>query len=245
MASSALCSIDGCGKKARALGWCSMHHWRYKNHGDPLKLLAKPDIPKFCNIEGCCNTRSVGRKGMCNAHYLRWKRYGNPKIQKKPANGVVQKWLLSHVGYEGQECLIWPFSRQNDGRGAINHSFSPQAHRVMCMLAHGLPPSDRHEAAHSCGRGHAGCVNPTHLRWATAIENAADRWRHGTQTHGEQTWSAKLTIGDVREIRLLKGKMTQSQIGLRFGVDSETVGNIHRGETWRWFTCPLEVEKNG
>lgn len=29
-----ICSIEGCGKTAYAKGWCSMHHARWKRHGD-------------------------------------------------------------------------------------------------------------------------------------------------------------------------------------------------------------------
>lgn len=50
----------------------------------------------------------------------------------------------------------------------------------MCQKAHGDPPSPKHDAAHSCGRGHEGCVNPNHLSWKTKKQNQADRITHGT-----------------------------------------------------------------
>ena len=33
------CSIDGCEKRHYARGWCSMHHARWRAHGDPLVTL--------------------------------------------------------------------------------------------------------------------------------------------------------------------------------------------------------------
>lgn len=36
MATSRICSIDGCGKPTNARGWCSAHHKRWLRHGDPL-----------------------------------------------------------------------------------------------------------------------------------------------------------------------------------------------------------------
>lgn len=35
MADKSLCKIDGCGKRARACGWCSAHYYRWRTHGDP------------------------------------------------------------------------------------------------------------------------------------------------------------------------------------------------------------------
>lgn len=46
--------------------------------------------------------------------------------------------------------------------------------RHMCKLKNGDPPTPDHEAAHSCGNGKHGCINPNHLRWATDAENMAD-----------------------------------------------------------------------
>lgn len=37
------CSIDGCGRAVKARGWCYRHYTRWRNHGDPLKLLIRPD----------------------------------------------------------------------------------------------------------------------------------------------------------------------------------------------------------
>lgn len=36
MAVSRLCSIQDCGKRAKARGWCVAHYERWKRHGDPL-----------------------------------------------------------------------------------------------------------------------------------------------------------------------------------------------------------------
>lgn len=237
MAKTVLCSIEGCSKGARTKGWCSMHYWRWSKYGDPLKLMEKPENPKLCSVDDC--TRTIKSMGMCNAHYLKNRKYGNPLFGKKfTKNGEPSTWLRENASHLGEECLIWPYAKGRDGRGRIQGDVSPQAHRAMCILSHGNPPSDIHEAAHTCGRGHQACVNPRHLYWATPIENAEDKWRHGTQRHGEACWKAKLTIGQVREIRLLKGKMSQSAIGHKYGVDGETIGDIYRRKTWNWFDDP-------
>lgn len=226
------CSIEGCGKPAKGRGWCASHWWRWKNHGDPEALKPKVDKPEFCSVEGCSNPPN-GKKGMCNAHYLRQYRHGDPNTLLRSANGSVEQWVQQHLEYDGDGCLTWPFATGRDGRGRINNPDYPQAHRYICFLVNGPPPSDIHEAAHNCGKGHEGCVHPKHLRWATPVENAADRVLHGTQSSGETHHSAKLTQEQVDQIREWGPLLTQRELGEYFGVNGETVGDILRGVTWR------------
>ncbi len=49
--------------------------------------------------------------------------------------------------------------------------------------------------------------------------------------------NARLVREQVREIRVrLAAGETQRSIGLRFGVDGETVGDIKRRKTWAWLS---------
>lgn len=105
---------------------------------------------------------------------------------------------------------------------------------MVCEAVHGPAPSPHHEAAHTCGRGSSGCINPNHLRWATPTENQADKIEHGTSNRGERCAASRLTEDDVIEIRRLKGKMTQKEIAEIFGVNYITVGDIHNSRTWAW-----------
>src|SRR5690606_29105850 len=99
----------------------------------------------------------------------------------------------------------------------------------------GPPPTVEHEAAHSCGKGHEGCVNPHHLRWATSTENKADTLIHGTRNRGERNRSAKLTDAKVYEIRrLLAAGMTQTAIAAMFAVSLTTISKIAAGKIWGW-----------
>ena len=92
----------------------------------------------------------------------------------------------------------------------------------MCELAHGEAPP-RYEAAHSCGRGHLGCVNPRHLRWATSKENKADMIVHGTRP-------AKLSAEQVRTIRL--GAVPLADLAHRFGVSLNHIYAVAGGKHW-------------
>ena len=68
-----VCSIEGCEKKESARGWCSMHYWRWKEHGDPNY---KKVLPRLCSIEGCEKSRD--RREWCTHHYTQWWKYGDP-----------------------------------------------------------------------------------------------------------------------------------------------------------------------
>lgn len=190
-----------------------------------------------CRIEGCeANARysEGGRNGLCRAHRLRAMRHGDP-LGGVTARGSAQKFLEEVVlAHRGAECLDWPFARSEKGYGKIGKG--TRVHRLVCERVHGPPPSPDHDAAHSCGRGHMGCVNPQHLRWATKSENQMDRLAHGTDNRGEDHPLAVLTEAQVMEIWASRGRVTQRALAERYGVAVGTIGNIHRGATWGWLT---------
>jgi hypothetical protein len=107
-------------------------------------------------------------------------------------------------------------------------------HRAMCFVRHGEPPSPQHQAAHSCGKGHEGCFNPNHVRWATAVENADDKRVHGTLRRGEKASGVKLTEQDVRIIRLLKDTRSLDELAEIFNVNRATIHQVVRNKTWAW-----------
>lgn len=109
------------------------------------------------------------------------------------------------------------------------------AYRVACTLKHGEPPTPEHEAAHSCGNGHFGCINWKHLRWATRGENQDDKVEHGTLLMGSNHGMSKLNEEQVIEIkRLLAHGVRAARIAERFGVTPENISAIKRGLTWAW-----------
>jgi hypothetical protein len=139
------------------------------------------------------------------------------------------------IPYEGEDCLIWPFGRTADGYGGISiRGNKMEAHRVICIEVHGQPPTRKHHAAHTCGNGRKGCVNPHHLRWATPAENEHDKLLHGTIVRGEKGVQTKLTRQQVLEIRSLRGQITNKEIAIRYGVALSTISMIQIGLNWKW-----------
>lgn len=146
------------------------------------------------------------------------------------------------IPFEGDDCLIWPYGRNSDGYGRLSIKVGSirkhrGAHRVICIAVHGQPPTAKHEAAHSCGNGHLGCVNPRHLSWKTMKENQRDRFLHGTANLGERNGRAKLTSADVKEIAdLLRKHVPHRQIAARYKVCRANISYIATGKQWSQVT---------
>jgi hypothetical protein len=183
--------------------------------------------PKICSIPDC-GKKHFGR-GFCQAHYQRLRKHGDPLgggTSPGEAGRFINEAVLNH---QGEDCLTWPFALDHGGYGAVwIDGKLRKAHRYVCELVNGPPPTPEHHAAHACGKGDEGCIAPAHLSWKTRKENEADKLIHGTRHRGEQCSYSKITDAQVREILRLKGTMSQREIGFIFGVSHSRVGNIHR-----------------
>ena len=189
---------------------------------------------KVCS-EPECPATSVAR-GLCSKHYQRVVRHGSAELQ------VVNKGrdfvLNVAMKFCGRECLIWPYSfsgqRYNCGGGYPTFSNGRgrriAAHRMVCELTNGAPPSAHHQAAHTCGNSR--CVNPSHLSWKTRKENAADKVTHNTHTRGERSWNAKINESDVVIIRKLYPSVSISEISRMFGISRSQTYNIVNRIKW-------------
>jgi hypothetical protein len=77
---------------------------------------------------------------------------------------------------------------------------------------------------------------PGNLRWMTTQQNTAAYLENHPDLHrhrGEGNGQAKLTEGRVRELRTLRGRVTQRMAADLFGVAASTVSSVWRGRTWR------------
>jgi len=88
------------------------------------------------------------------------------------------------------------------------------------------PIADGLESDHLC-RNH-GCVRLSHLEPVTRAMNA----QRGILARGEAHGSAKLREGQVREIRRLRGAVSQRSLAARFGVHRAQINRIQHGENW-------------
>lgn len=237
MAISRLCSIHECGKPSVVRGWCRMHYRRWRRNGEVQADIPPRTAPKqqSCSVLGCANRYEA--RGLCSVHYHRWQRTGDasPEVPERTPAGEALRFLEDVVmNYDGDDCLTWPYTRTSgygqidlEGKGRI-------VSRIVCEKINGAPPSPEYDAAHSCGKGHEGCVTKGHVSWKTRAENILDKNAHGTMARGSRSGQAKLTEDDIRTIRGLRGIRTYKQIAEMFGVSISNIGYILTGRTWGW-----------
>lgn len=79
----------------------------------------------------------------------------------------------------------------------------------------------------------------SNLEWCTQAENNDHYWNTADLSErlptpsGESHHLSKLTEDDVREIRKLRGTMSNIKIGAMFGVKEGSIRNIFNGVTWK------------
>jgi len=189
---------------------------------------------RICSVDGCGKPHYC--RSLCRRHYRRLLRSGDTDMELADA-GEPDRYLNDVViNYDRDECLFWPFARSK-GYASISRGVGRSAlvHRIVCERVHGPSVGGRKYAAHSCGKGHLGCVNPKHLRWATHQENMMDRIDHGTDNRGERSGHARLTRGDVLTIRaMFASGLSQPYIARKFDVARTTVSSITSGRSWAW-----------
>lgn len=149
-------------------------------------------------------------------------------------------FLRAHLNFKGDECVIWPMGADQDGYGRFGfEGRAYKAHRWMCEQTHGPAPTAEHYAAHECGNGRGGCVNPRHIFWKTHAENTEDMIRHGTTRTGRGRSKRKLDHEKVAYIRAAKGEKTAPELAAMFGISYRQVTKIQQGISWS-DTCRQE-----
>lgn len=151
--------------------------------------------------------------------------------QAPKRRSAVEEFLNAHLSHQGTECVIWPFSTDQDGYANYNRGRSAKAHRIVCEIVHGPPPTSKHNASHSCHVRN--CINPMHLSWKTFSQNMLDKREAGT-CH-TNTWGrkGKLSPDAVRKIRELAGVQSRSATARQFNITASNVRHIQQRRTWQ------------
>lgn len=185
-------------------------------------------LPKpTCRIEGC--TRPVVARGLCTTCHQRLRRHG----KLLPLTLTTRFWNKVDKGTRHDGCWLWTGTTLS-GYGTIRGEGKPRvATHVSWFLHHGEWPNDLGLwVLHKCDN--PPCVNPAHLFLGTQQDNMRDSAKKGRKAVGEAAGGAKLTEADVRAIRraCLAGDMTREELGKKFGVHPNTIGNVVTRKTW-------------
>lgn len=181
-----------------------------------------------------------------------WGRFCSKSCAQKWKHGdpALRVWTL--IDQTGGPDACWPWlGRRVKGYGVMNWEGKPcYATRLVWFLTQGCWPEN---ALHTCD--HPACCNPVHLYDGTKAQNAQDMARRGRahaqqpgagvrlaalrkargSHRGERNGSARLTAGQVAEIRRRyrrRGTDNQVTLAREFGVAHSTIGRIVRGEKW-------------
>ncbi len=143
------------------------------------------------------------------------------------------------VSIEG-ECWHWAGALNNMGYGFLHTRIRPDlrlAHRLSWTLYRGEIPSGLW-VLHSCDQ--PSCVNPNHLFLGTRQDNVDDMLKKGRNAKGEGNGASKLTDVQVREIYLMRGKISGMVLAKKYGVAFNQIYVIWRRERWRHITKHLD-----
>lgn len=172
--------------------------------------------------------RPAHARDYCVAHYSRLLRHGDP-LAGGTELGAPKRFVEQLLAEPREGCVFWPFATS---RGYAYMSWGGRyvsVSRLICTRAHGEPPDASMHAAHRCGKGANGCVNPKCLYWATKAENESDKIRHGTIAKGERSGAAKLTDAQVEQIR--SDSRLGKFIAADYGISRSQVSRIKSGKT--------------
>ena len=107
-------------------------------------------------------------------------------------------------------------------------------HRLVAAAFIGTQPKDKVHVAHKDGDRLNNCLG--NLYYASHIENAADRLRHGRYRNGSSLPWSKLSERDIPIIRqMIEGGTTKTEAAMRFHVARSTIAQIISGKTWSHF----------
>lgn len=151
------------------------------------------------------------------------------KYTTKQVSRLYSKLLVVPSG-----CHEWQAYANAKGYGVVRLLGKTMlAHRVVWEIVNGDIP-DSLSVCHHCDNPK--CCNVDHLFLGTNADNISDSKKKNRRNRpfGEKNGSAKLTVNDVKRIKvLLSQKYRHAVIADMFHVGVSTIKDISRGERWK------------
>lgn len=130
------------------------------------------------------------------------------------------------------ECWLWTGGKDRRGYGKFVYEGKRYIASRLGYELHYGPISDDLWVLHRCDN--PSCCNPHHLFLGTHSDNMTDMKAKGRQPRGEQKNNAKLSAGEVHEIRRLHEEgMSLTEIARQFGIVFQNVSCIVNRKSWK------------
>jgi hypothetical protein len=138
---------------------------------------------------------------------------------------------LAHYAQPVRGCWVWTGATDGYGYGLMRfHGKVIRSHRVAYLVHRGPIPAGL-VVRHDCDN--PPCVNPSHLRLGTRVDNNRDRDKRGRHVPqiGEEHPLAILTEADVLTIRA--SRLDRRKLADLFGVSLWTVDDVRTRRSWK------------
>jgi hypothetical protein len=145
--------------------------------------------------------------------------YGLSPHAPEAIDSSMLKRKVDHIVARSERqggCLIWLGGAGSHGYGMIYIDGGMKTvHSIICAFFHGPRPNGM-DACHSCGNRR--CVERTHLRWGSRLDNVKDAILHGTSR------GIILDEADVEIIEAcLRKCITKVAIAKAFGINRNAI----------------------
>jgi len=176
---------------------------------------------RFCNIS--CKGSAISRANQKIIHD-KWQN----ESRQETLDIMSKSFEKFFKSGDDNQCWEWMGHKKSKlpYGGFVFRGKSLIASRVSYMLYIGKIPEGK-IVLHNCDN--PSCVNPSHLRVGTYLDNQIDKLTRG---RGKVE---KLNIEQVTEIKkLLKTKIPDRRIAMQYNVSPTTIGRIKKEKLWSW-----------
>ncbi len=122
---------------------------------------------------------------------------------------------------------------------SVRHVFC--VHRLVLLAFTSHMPDTDEQVRHLDGNPSNNSIN--NLAWGNAVQNAHDRWRHGTYSIGAKNGNARLTENMVQDARTRwRQGESKASIASSLGVSTQNIHFVVTGHSWTHLPWPDGTE---